>query len=364
MKASSNRALGRLVAILVVAAGAAACGLDATAPDTMDATIEVVDRSTQGLSAGALTAVNGTYGAACKARSGSWSLRVSGTDALAHDPLSVVQNDAACALTVTELVTASTTQALAPAITLGSEYQATGSAVGSGAGAFYANAKLAPVGFPSAFVVTVLTSDAPNVGSVTATYPAVTTTPSVVAVASANINDKLLTIQKPTGTVAGMVMIAAVANEKNNTASLTGWTSLGRSTNVITLDMFYRVAEASEPASYTFVLSGSGRISGGIITVKNANASPIDVIGASASSMIAPSVTTTVDKTLLVGCWANVATASTPPATMTEEWDRAADDKVSCACSVEARPTAGATGTRTATAAGIEPTSRLVAIKP
>jgi hypothetical protein len=49
---------------------------------------------------------------------------------------------------------------------------------------------------------------------------------------------------------------------------------------------------------------------------------------------------------------------------MTEQWDRAAEDKVSCACSVEARPTAGATDTRTAAGTGINPTSRLVALKP
>jgi hypothetical protein len=136
-------ALRPLLAPLVVAAAASACGLDATAPDTMSATVEVVDTSAQGLTAGVLAAVNGTYGAACKAGSGSWSLRGSGSDALAHDALSVVQNDAECALTITELVT-----------------------------------------------------------------------------------------------------------------------SLGRSTNALTLDMFYRVAEASEPASYRFMLSGSGRIGG------------------------------------------------------------------------------------------------------
>jgi hypothetical protein len=193
------------------------------------------------------------------------------------------------------------------------------------------------------------------------TYPV--TGPTVVAATSANINDKQLLIAKPPGTTAGMVMIAAIANETNHTASLTGWTSLGHSTNALTLDMFYRVAGSSEPASYTFAVSGSGRISGGIITVQGANATPIDAIGASASTWGAPSVTTTVDNTLLVGCWANIASATTPPATMTEQWDRAADDKVSCACSTEAWPTAGATGTRTVTGTGLNRTSRLVAIK-
>jgi hypothetical protein len=128
--------------------------------------------------------------------------------------------------------------------------------------------------------------------------------------------------------------------------------------------MLYRVAGAAEPATYTFAMSGSTKSAGGLITISGANASPLDATGAAASSWTAPSVTTLTNGAIVVGCWANVASASTPPATMTERFDLPYSDKIVGACSTELRPTAGATGTRTATGTGIDPSSRLVAFKP
>lgn len=47
---------------------------------------------------------HGTYGAGCSTRSGNWSVRISGSAAMSYAPLSVVKNDSAYTLTLTELV--------------------------------------------------------------------------------------------------------------------------------------------------------------------------------------------------------------------------------------------------------------------
>jgi hypothetical protein len=124
---------------------------------------------------------------------------VSGTDALAHNVLSVVRNDAACELTITELVSSSSLEprSLVPPITMTGSYAAAGSAVGSGESTFYANARLGSTGFADPFVVSLLTSDDPSLASLQVTYPVVTAAPTVVAAASASINEKQLTVVKP-----------------------------------------------------------------------------------------------------------------------------------------------------------------------
>ena len=189
--------------------------------------------------------------------------------------------------------------------------------------------------------------------------------PVVVATTFAKINNSILTIAKPTGTAQGMTMVAGIMTENNKSASLSGWTSLGHSSNTIGMDILYRVAGASEPASYTFAMTGSAKSVGGIITVSGASATPIDVSGSAAGSWTAPSVTTTTSQTLLIGCWGNITSlGSTPPGTMTERFDGAFDDKIAGACSTEARPQAGATGARVAVGSGTFPLSRLVALKP
>lgn len=81
-----------------------------------------VATTTQALTAGSVTSVNGTYGAGCTGRSGSWSARVSGTDPLTYPPLTVVRNNAGCSLTLTSLV-ADQTYTGSPSIPLATAYQ-------------------------------------------------------------------------------------------------------------------------------------------------------------------------------------------------------------------------------------------------
>jgi hypothetical protein len=92
-----------------------------------------------------------------------------------------------------------------------------------------------------------------------------------------------VTVNRPTGVVAGDIMFANVANFINATqtsASCTGWTviagtdmSRGRAT------LLYKIAGASEPASYTFtVTTGSSAATGAIVAFSGVNtASPFDV---------------------------------------------------------------------------------------
>jgi hypothetical protein len=121
-----------------------------------------------------LNAINGTYGAGCVARTGSWSLRVAGSVPLDNPALSVVRGNSACSLTITEFV-ASRTFAALPPLTMTTVYQSTASELRFGVGNnenYYANAKLSSTSFTSDFVVTALVSlDTTAIGAVVKSVP-------------------------------------------------------------------------------------------------------------------------------------------------------------------------------------------------
>lgn len=144
----------------------------------------VFDHRTQDLLGSDLASANGSYGAGCTNRTGSWSLEIASGATLDHDALSVVRNDTTCVLTLTELRLADNSLVTAtPALTLGTSYQASASAFGSPA-AFYANAKLSAASFASDFVLTLLFSDDSDLvsGDHTATFAVQTATVSAQAV--------------------------------------------------------------------------------------------------------------------------------------------------------------------------------------
>jgi hypothetical protein len=118
-----------------------------------------IDRTTQALTSGELESVNGTYGGSCRNRTGAWSVEIQSMADLANDPLSVVLNNTACVLTLTELVTSTGgTLGASPTFALTAAYQATPSEFDSPL-EFYANARLDSVSFANDFVLTVLYSD-------------------------------------------------------------------------------------------------------------------------------------------------------------------------------------------------------------
>lgn len=154
-----------------------------------------------------------------------------------------------------------------------------------------------------------------------------------------------------------------------------GWVQIAAITSVSNPKAYayYRVAGASEPASYAWTLSSSAISSGGIaryIGVSNAN--PIDAPANSASSAVAvssltvPAVTTVSPGAMLVGAAAmnssNTTVLITAPAGMTERWDLGGkrqeyDDAL--------QPVAGSTGTKTWTfSAAREGVAWLAALRP
>jgi len=163
--------------------------------DAARGTVVIRDEKMQGLLSGALVSVRGTYGSGCTGRSGAWSVVVA-ADAMPDPPsLSVLMNDATCALTLTELRTSSGVLAAQPVIPLGSSYAPTPSAFGSPV-AFYANAQLSAVGFADNFVLTVRYTDDPRIGARTNTARAIPPTVIAVTPPAGSLNRSIAT--KPT----------------------------------------------------------------------------------------------------------------------------------------------------------------------
>ena len=146
------------LALFAGATTAAGCGSDDLRPNVV-----VVDHTTAPLSLGALNAINGTYGAGCIGRSGSWSSPIGGySGALDNSPLSVVKANSACVLTLTSVLIGSIKYEPASTVNLSDSYA--GSAVaytaeGETAIAFYGNLKLSDATFTSSFSISLLYSD-------------------------------------------------------------------------------------------------------------------------------------------------------------------------------------------------------------
>jgi hypothetical protein len=170
-----TRPIAGFTSMIVLAIAASGCGSE----EEVTPEVELLDRTTQALSVSALEWVNGTYGAGCVTRSGAWSARISGSATMDNPALSVVMNNTACVLTLTELVGTDTYLAT-PDIALGASYAGSAStfAIDGEALAFYANAKLDSVAFASNFTLTIPFSDDPAAasGSTSATYATVSST--------------------------------------------------------------------------------------------------------------------------------------------------------------------------------------------
>ena len=193
-----------------------------------------------------------------------------------------------------------------------------------------------------------------------------------------------ITINRPTGTQKGDVMVAVIAVVPSS-ASITapgGWALINRqnnpSGNSNALAVYYKVASATEPASYTWVLSANNGNAGGIMAFSGVdNAGPIHTFAgqlttSASTSIAAPSVTTTMADTMIVTAHEYAASRRwNAPAGMTEAFDvasRAVNNRngVSTLGSYMPKPTAGPTGTLIATTGGNADTGAgiTVALKP
>jgi hypothetical protein len=182
-------------------------------------------------------------------------------------------------------------------------------------------------------------------------------------------NASTLSIAVPAGTVAGDVMIAAITVTPS-TVPITapgGWTQIRAVTQASgggsQLATYYRVATASEPASYTWTLTTSHTgAAGGIVSYSGVdNTTPIDVsasvITNSSLNHTAPTITTSIANDMLVTVHEYESASSwTPPGGMTERVDIASRAVSSNGITLEMNElvlgAAGATGAKTATAAG------------
>jgi hypothetical protein len=203
------------------------------------------------------------------------------------------------------------------------------------------------------------------------------------ASASAPSGTLTLTINKPAGAVENDLMIASIA-VRPDIATITppaGWTLVRRidnaSANANSLAIYWKVAGASEPASYSWTFSTSTGSAGGIRAFFGVDtANPIDVENGQSTpaglSHETPSVTTTVANAMVVTSHAFSSSATwTPPAGMTEAFDVASEAVPNTAgISIEGnyaiQTAAGATGTKTATASNDADVgnTHILALKP
>lgn len=135
-------------------------------------------------------------------------------------------------------------------------------------------------------------------------------------------------VNRPTGTIAGDLLIAGLMFESGSGATLTvpaGWTLIRRTNQSSNVGMatYFRIATSSEPASYAFRASGKWAV--GISRISGADSnSPIAVSvgnssGTSSNSVSAPSVTTTSPNQLVLAFYTNKKGATYTPASGTEE---------------------------------------------
>jgi len=173
-----------------------------------------------------------------------------------------------------------------------------------------------------------------------------------------------LTIRAPRGTVAGDVLVAAIAVRLGSSPSITppaGWRLVRRDGHArgraaLTQSVYARLADGAEPEAYTWRFSSGTAAAGGVVAVTGVDASdPVQAHGGRSRtgtrSMTAPSVTTSADDALVLGFFASSGRgATTPPAGASERYEARVPGATSEGAAFR-QATAGPTGTSTASSA-------------
>ncbi len=197
------------------------------------------------------------------------------------------------------------------------------------------------------------------------------------ALASAATNGATsLAIMRPTGTVQGDVLLAEIQVRGAPTLTApSGWAFVRSDTSGTTLRqaIYVHVAQASEPATYTWSFSASLAAGGVVSAYAGINATaPVDStsgrVNASSTSIATNALSTTAADAAIVGFFGTATNASiTPPTGMTEEGEVANSGKQKAALESAdlLQPLIGSTGVRTATAsAAAVNIGQLVALRP
>jgi len=148
----------------------------------------------------------------------------------------------------------------------------------------------------------------------------------LVGLAANQGSSKTVKINKPTGTVSGDLMLAAIAARTGTTVTApSDWTlvpNLDQTApgSVMHQVVFSRVAGSSEPSSYTFTLGAKVGFVGQIVTYRGGSLATSGGQGnASATSIIAPSLSAAASESVEVGFFGTAAfTSIAPPSGMIE----------------------------------------------
>ena len=209
------------------------------------------------------------------------------------------------------------------------------------------------------------------VGEYDPTFP-LTIDPTFVASSSAGAAAASLTLDLPAGVVADDLLLAQILVRDDGAAftAPTGWTLVRSDAftgELVKQEIYYRVAGSSEPATYTWTFDKSDDYVGAIAAYRDVDVSdPINTHDANlnnpGSPTIAPSITTTVADTTLIGVFGHRDPDPIgAPASMTENWNYATGG-LAVQGADETLVGPGATGTRTAIdASGTANISALIA---
>jgi len=184
-------------------------------------------------------------------------------------------------------------------------------------------------------------------------------------------------VDKPTGTSINDLLVVLLAYEKGSAEVISppvGWTLIIRNDNTTDAgqSIYYKVAGAAEPGSYSFGLTEGSKWAIGCSRISNVNSTnPISIQGSSTgnSDMVtAPSVTTAVNQSLVLCYYTNKkASTYTPDLSTTELYDtpNTVEGAPSGMLAVFSQGIAGATGDKDATSSDVEAWSGVqVAIEP
>lgn len=190
-----------------------------------------------------------------------------------------------------------------------------------------------------------------------------------------------IAIGLPAGIAQNDVLLVQVSARGGSGQTITapaGWALLRRDNNGTSLAqaIYYRVAGASEPATYVWSLGSSDRVAGGMLAYRGVNVNtPVDVhsgrSNGSSTTITASGVTTTFANEVLLGFFGTAngnASVTVTSATMSQQYSMdsgAGPNGVSVAAADETRATAGNTGNRAASGSiAAVNIGQLVALRP
>lgn len=181
-----------------------------------------------------------------------------------------------------------------------------------------------------------------------------------------------LTINKPSGTQEGDLMVAVMSRGGTSAQTWTGdtgWTEVADQTTASpSLRIAYKVAGSSEGSSYSFTCSSSvSPLAGCILTYRGAAYDTIGAFATGSSSLSAPSINTSLPNCVLIASFSrnDVSITCTTPTGMTARVTDSNATAPSYLVADEVFTVVGATGVRTSTVGSTTDVAGiLMSIKP